>query len=74
MFIWTVKDIIDAVLLGLFLLCMLFLWVHTWWVGRKCKHEDVNENMACHAICKGCGKNMGFIGTWRAEQEKKRER
>jgi hypothetical protein len=31
---------------------------------RRCKHTaGVNETRSCAAICKGCGKNLGFIGT-----------
>lgn len=29
---------------------------------RRCKHEAYRENRACHAICKHCGKDLGFIG------------
>lgn len=31
----------------------------------KCKHLRVRETMACDAICRSCGKNLGFIQTWR---------
>lgn len=35
-----------------------------------CEHDGgVNETMACDAICRKCGKNLGFIGT---EENKKR--
>lgn len=31
---------------------------------RRCKHTSgVHETRACDAICKDCGKNLGFIGT-----------
>lgn len=30
----------------------------------RCKHTaGVSETMSCDAICKECGKNLGFIGT-----------
>jgi hypothetical protein len=36
----------------------------------KCKHErGIKENQACHAMCVQCGKDLGFIGRWRKEQE-----
>lgn len=37
---------------------------------KMCDHDGgVNETQACDAICKLCGKNLGFIGT---EENKKR--
>ena len=36
-----------------------------------CKHEEYRENMACHAICRKCGKDLGFIGTIREQRAKK---
>lgn len=36
-----------------------------------CKHVDYRENMACHAICNHCGKDLGFIGTVREQRAKK---
>jgi hypothetical protein len=33
---------------------------------RNCKHEDYFENGQCHAICRTCRLDLGFIGTWRA--------
>lgn len=30
-----------------------------------CKHDNgVNETGKCDAICRKCGKNLGFIGNW----------
>jgi hypothetical protein len=35
-----------------------------------CKHErGVTETQSCSAICKQCGKNLGFIGKWRKTQK-----
>jgi len=31
----------------------------------RCKHEEYRETPACDAICKKCGKNLGFIGSLR---------
>lgn len=32
----------------------------------RCKHEHIFEDgLNCDAICRDCGKNLGFIGTWR---------
>lgn len=34
---------------------------------QSCKHETVHETMACHVRCDQCGKDLGFIGTWRKD-------
>lgn len=33
---------------------------------NRCRHVHFHETRACEAICNDCGKNLGFIGTWRA--------
>lgn len=66
MFIWTIWDAIQIAALLLFALVMLFFWIgHS--IGEwKCKHRSgVTETSACDAVCVQCGKNLGFIGTWR---------
>lgn len=30
-----------------------------------CKHLRVRETMACDAVCRDCGRNLGFIKNWR---------
>lgn len=38
----------------------------------KCKHDgSVIETSSCDAICNQCGKNLGFIGTWRKSRATK---
>lgn len=65
MFIYTLSDIIGIVLFVLFFL-FLALWViRDWWRQWRCKHETFYENMSCHGICRGCGKDLGFIGNLR---------
>jgi hypothetical protein len=34
---------------------------------QSCKHETVHETMACHVRCEHCGKDLGFIDTWRED-------
>jgi hypothetical protein len=39
----------------------------------RCKHDrGVHETWACDAICRECGKNLGFIGAWREAEAKKK--
>ena len=35
---------------------------------RQCTHEAVREDGKCDAWCRACGKNLGFIGTWREKR------
>lgn len=35
----------------------------------RCRHERYFENGSCHAICRDCRKDLGFIGTWRDKLE-----
>jgi hypothetical protein len=37
---------------------------------RNCTHDEVRETMACDAICRKCGKDLGFIGNWRESRGK----
>lgn len=55
----------------LFLACCAFGMAYR--VARnqtKCKHDQgVEETRACDAVCRKCGKNLGFIGAWREKQK-----
>lgn len=66
MFIWTISDAIGIGLFVLFALALVVVHLNLWWRQWRCKHQQgVNETRACDAICRGCGKNLGFIGAWR---------
>lgn len=38
----------------------------------RCSHEHVRENGSVEAVCMDCGRNLGFIGTWRELQKSKK--
>lgn len=66
MFIWTIGDVIGVVVVAIIVLIVLFVSISEWIRQARCKHDGgVNETQVCEAICRKCGKNMGFIGTWR---------
>lgn len=70
MFIWTIWDAVQVVILLLVAVVLLFFWIgHA--IGEwKCKHRSgVTETSACDAICVQCGKNLGFIGAWRKRDD-----
>jgi hypothetical protein len=40
----------------------------------RCKHDGgIGETQDCHAHCLQCGKDLGFIGAWRARSAAKEE-
>jgi len=56
---------IFLVLAGIILLSIVLPeFVKQW----KCKHETYYENGSCDAICRNCGKNLGFIGRIRGNK------
>lgn len=66
MFIWTIGDALAVFFVLAFGLVFLAVWAHQALTQWRCKHDSgVNETMACHAICRKCGADLGFIGTWR---------
>jgi hypothetical protein len=65
-FVWTLGDVIGCIALALTLLIFGSFALMNMYEQWKCKHDGgVNETQACDAICKKCGKNLGFIGNYR---------
>jgi len=65
-FVITFGDVFGLIALAVFLLVFVFVYGKQAWKQSRCKHDGgVNETMACDAICRQCGKNLGFIGKWR---------
>ena len=39
----------------------------------RCKHDGgVSETSRCHALCRKCGKDLGFIGNYRKKLAKEK--
>ena len=69
-FVVTLSELVGA---GLVIFCLIMLTLRfliTHFTQMTCRHAKVTENQACHAICKDCGKDLGFIGKWREERKK----
>jgi len=65
-FVMTLSDVIGLIAIAVFLLVVGFVYAKQAWKKSRCKHDSgVIETTACDAICKKCGKNLGFIGKWR---------
>ena len=65
MFIWTMSDFIGLAFFVAVALIAAMAGFGRWYRHYKCDHENYHENTACHAICRDCGKDLGFIGTIR---------
>lgn len=65
MFVYTLRDIIGFGSLSVFVAVWIIAVTLRWVKQAQCKHERVFETGACDAVCTSCGKNLGFIGTWR---------
>ena len=70
MFVWTASDVMHGSVVITILLISLIVGVRRFLRQARCQHLDVNETSACEAICRNCGKNLGFIGTWRDKGRK----
>ena len=72
-FVITFGDVFGLIALAVFLLVFVFVYGKQAWKQSRCKHDGgVNETMACDAICRQCGKNLGFISKWREAKLKEK--
>lgn len=66
---WLMKPLAELAI-GLIVVAVIVV-VYTlfslpeWLRQRRCKHDKVKEDGSCTAWCCACGKNLGFIGSWR---------
>ena len=69
-FVWTFSDAVTIVVVLAFVLVFGFLRLMVFVEQALCSHDrGVTETSACDAICRKCGKNLGFIGTWREKNK-----
>lgn len=72
-FVWTLSDVIAGAIFVVVVVVTCALIAKEWVEQKLCKHDKgVSETRSCDAICRGCGKNLGFIGTWREAQKEKK--
>lgn len=72
-FVFTFQDAMGLAVLAVIILWVLLSALWDWVKQSFCKHDDFYENRACHAICRKCGKDLGFIQPWRDAKNKKQE-
>lgn len=69
MFIYTIGDILTVLAIVLAIASSIIIGVIQWHRESRCKHDGgYNETQKCDAICRQCGKNLGFIGKLRAKK------
>jgi hypothetical protein len=70
LFVVTLGDVISLVTLALVFIVVGTLIFKELSTQRRCKHDrGVNETNSCDAICRSCGKNLGFIDKYRKPKE-----
>jgi hypothetical protein len=70
MFVWTFSDIVTIITIAIAVLLTMGFALKAYVKQSFCKHDGrVRETMACDVICIKCGKNLGFIGTWRKKNK-----
>lgn len=65
---WLAKMFAEA-LPGLIFLALFLLFTAWDTMGdaiaqSRCKHTRLRETQACQLVCRDCGKDLGFIGTY----------
>ena len=73
MFIYTIGDIIGVIMVLVMFVIVIIAAIEKHLRQYLCKHERYYETIACDAVCRNCGKNLGFIGTVRDERRKIKE-
>lgn len=64
MFVFTLTEIIVVCIVLFMALHVMYISLKNYIKQSRCKHDGgIRETMSCDAICKKCGKNLGFIGT-----------
>lgn len=67
---WLAKPLAEALAALAIIVIVLLAGLPRMIRQARCRHNgDVAETSACDAICRDCGKNLGFIGTWRAKRK-----
>lgn len=72
MFVYTINDILGLIVIALVVAVAFAINAITLFKQWRCKHDGgVNEDQACDAWCRKCGKNLGFIGSWHKKEVSK---
>jgi hypothetical protein len=73
MFVYTLNDIVVYGSLAIIVLIGAIMTIRTAVKQRFCPHDTYRETMQCNAICRNCGKDLGFIQPWRERDRKRLE-
>jgi len=65
-YFWLMKPIAELVLIAAILIVAALVNVPRLARQKRCRHDgEIDETSTCDAICRKCGKNLGFIGKFR---------
>ena len=65
-------DLLSLALLAVVLALLTAGAAATAWRRARCPHDrGVNETQSCSAVCRRCGKDLGFIGSWRDREARR---
>jgi hypothetical protein len=65
-YFWLMKPIAELALIAAILIVAALVNVPRLARQKRCRHDgEIDETSACDAICRKCGKNLGFIGKFR---------
>lgn len=69
---WAMKYLIEFGLFAVVVIAIMAYVILPELIKQAlCKHHSgIRETMACDAVCRKCGKNLGFIGTWRENNQR----
>ena len=71
MLMFTVSDCLAILVWAIIAILILFLTLKTAFRQSRCKHDKgYTETRSCDAICRKCGKNLGFIQNLRDKEKK----
>ncbi len=66
----SMLEIIVVIILHIILIAIIYLEVKKALKQKFCKHESYYEQFrTCHAICKSCKKELGFIGNFKNKRD-----
>lgn len=66
---FSLSEIIGLSFISILILIIILFETKKLLKQKFCKHERYYENMGCHAICKLCKKDLGFIGNLKNKRD-----
>jgi len=68
--LWATKFLVALAIFLLIVLVGVLAGLWTVFKQWRCLHANKFENMQCDYICRDCGKNLGFVGSYEKRKRK----